>query len=42
MCIVCHDKFDGRERASLMPFVEAYLSDKYKGWDKNTLVYKKW
>lgn len=42
MCIVCHDKFDGKERASLMPFVEAYLSDKYEGWDKNTLVYKKW
>ena len=42
MCIRCHDDFDGKKRALLIPLVEAYLSEKYDGWDKNTLVYKKW
>ncbi len=41
MCIRCHDDFEGKKRAGLKPFVAAYLSDKYDGWNEDKLIYKK-
>lgn len=41
----CHRRFDfgdAEERAAIGALIEDYLREKYPGWNKKDLVYRKW
>lgn len=41
----CHRRFDfggAEERAAIGAIIEDYLKEKYPGWSKKELVYRKW
>ena len=42
-CVVCHDKMDHTtERPLFLLSAKRYLQAKYKNWNEENLVYKKW
>lgn len=42
-CLKCHELFEREPtRSKMIPIAEKYLKSKYKDWNKEDLVYKKW
>lgn len=42
ICLECHRKYDQSiERLSIGRIIEAYLRERYPGWDPENLIYRK-
>lgn len=43
MCMRCHSMYDQYiDREAMESYTEQYLRNKYPGWDREKLIYKKW
>jgi 5-methylcytosine-specific restriction endonuclease McrA len=43
VCRPCHDLLDNSQARNVMlKIAEAYLRERYSGWDKEKLIYDKW
>ena len=43
MCTTCHRMYDqGSDRRAIEAYTERYLKEKYPGWNREMLYYKKW